>query len=79
MMKPNQTLALDAINKRFDSILNMESLTQEEELAIIQLIEDAAGTLMVRGYRRDTMWRASQIQTLSSALLDGRKDAQAKC
>lgn len=48
-------VALRALDERFDSITDVTNLMPEQEGALLHLLEDVCGTLMVRGRSRLSM------------------------
>jgi hypothetical protein len=66
-MNRNQQAAIKAINLRFPRITDLAFLDIEEEAAIMNLIDDALSTLVVRS-------RSQKVQNQSTEMLKMMKE-----
>jgi hypothetical protein len=66
-MNRNQQAAIKVINLRFPSITDLTFLDIEEEAAIMNLIDDALSTLVVRS-------RSQKVQNQSAEMLKMMKE-----
>jgi hypothetical protein len=66
-MNRNQQAAIKAINLRFPRITDLTFLDIEEEAAIMNLIDDALSTLVVRS-------RSQKVQNQSTEMLKMMKE-----